>query len=81
MEGDDRVALTTNSLPESGITVRGPHCYGTHGLSIGSGTTHGLSSISFLGSTLNGYDAWGHLSALDNGIRVKSAPPPFPGTR
>jgi polygalacturonase len=72
MEGDDCVALTTNSLPESDITVRGLHCYGTHGLSIGSGTTYGLNSILFLDNTLNGYDAWGHLSSLDNGIRVKS---------
>jgi len=72
MEGDDCVALTTNSLAESDITVRGLHCYGTHGLSIGSGTTYGLNSILFLDNTLNGYDAWGHLSSLDNGIRVKS---------
>jgi polygalacturonase len=72
MEGDDCVALTTNSAAESGITIRGLHCYGTHGLSIGSGTTYGLNSILFLGNTLNGYDAWGDLSTLDNGIRVKS---------
>jgi polygalacturonase len=72
MEGDDCVALTTNSLPESGITVRGLHCYGTHGLSIGSGTTYGLDSILFQDNTLDGYDAWGHLSTLDNGIRLKS---------
>jgi polygalacturonase len=72
MEGDDCVALTTNSLPESGITVRGLHCYGTHGLSIGSGTTFGLNSILFLRNTLNGYDAFGNLSTLDNGIRIKS---------
>jgi len=72
MEGDDCVALTTNSLPESGITVRGMHCYGTHGLSIGSGTTFGLNSILFYRNTLNGYDIFGHLSTFDNGIRVKS---------
>jgi polygalacturonase len=72
MEGDDCVALTTNSLPESGITVRGLHCYGTHGLSIGSGTTFGLDSILFLDNTLDGYDARGHLSTFDNGIRIKS---------
>lgn len=72
MEGDDCVALTTNSAAESGVTVRGLHCYGTHGLSIGSGTAYGLDSILFQGNTLDGYDAWGHLSTLDNGIRIKS---------
>jgi polygalacturonase len=74
MEGDDCVALTTNDSAESAVTVSGLHCYGTHGLSIGSGTTFGLDSILFRGNTLNGYDAWGNLSTLDNGIRVKSYP-------
>jgi len=74
MEGDDCVALTTNSSAESAVTVRGLRCYGTHGLSIGSGTTFGLDSILFWHNTLNGYDALGNLSTLDNGIRLKSFP-------
>lgn len=74
MEGDDCVALTTNNAAESAVTVTGLHCYGTHGLSIGSGTTYGLDSIIFRGNTLNGYDAWGNLSTFDNGIRIKSYP-------
>jgi pectin methylesterase-like acyl-CoA thioesterase/polygalacturonase len=74
MDGDDCVALTTNSSAASAVTVRRLHCYGTHGLSIGSGTTFGLDSIMFWRNTLNGYDAQGNLSTLDNGIRLKSFP-------
>jgi pectin methylesterase-like acyl-CoA thioesterase/polygalacturonase len=74
MEGDDCVALTTNNAATSAVTVSGLHCYGTHGLSIGSGTTFGLDSIVFHGNTLDGYDAFGNLSTFDNGIRIKSFP-------
>jgi pectin methylesterase-like acyl-CoA thioesterase/polygalacturonase len=74
MEGDDCIALTTNNAATSAVTVSGLHCYGTHGLSIGSGTTFGLDAIFFHGNTLDGYDAWGNLSTFDNGIRIKSFP-------
>lgn len=74
MEGDDCVALTTNNAAESGITVRDLNCYGTHGLSIGSGTLYGLSNILFADNTINGYDASGNASTDGNGIRVKSYP-------
>ena len=73
-DGDDCVALTTNSSAESAVTVRGLRCYGTHGLSIGSGTTYGLDSILFTGNLVDGKDATGTYSTLNNGIRVKSYP-------
>lgn len=74
MDGDDCVALTTNNSAESAVTVSHVHCYGTHGLSIGSGTTYGLDSVLFQHNTLDGKDIWGHVSSLDNGIRIKSYP-------
>ncbi|WP_052432675.1 pectinesterase family protein [Streptacidiphilus carbonis] len=74
MDGDDCVALTTNNAAESQVSVSGLHCYGTHGLSIGSGTTYGLDAIQFTHNTLDGKDIWGNVSSLDNGIRVKSYP-------
>ncbi|MEY9849395.1 pectin methylesterase-like acyl-CoA thioesterase [Streptacidiphilus sp. BW17] len=73
-EGDDCVALTTNNAAESAVTIRNLHCYGTHGPSIGSGTTYGLDSVLFVGNTLQGTDRSGIASTLDNGIRVKSYP-------
>lgn len=74
MAGDDCVALTTNNAAESAITVAHNHCYGTHGLSIGSGTTYGLDALYIHHNTVDGRDYWGTLSTFDNGIRAKSNP-------
>ncbi|WP_225850723.1 pectinesterase family protein [Streptomyces sp. HPF1205] len=74
MTGDDCVAMTTNNAAESAVTVEHMHCYGTHGLSIGSGTTYGLDSMLIEHNTLDGKDIWGNVSSFNNGIRIKSYP-------
>lgn len=74
MAGDDCVAMTTNNAAESEITIAHDHCYGTHGLSIGSGTTYGLDGLDIHHDTVDGRDYWGTLSTFDNGIRAKSYP-------
>ncbi|MFE9448455.1 pectinesterase family protein [Streptomyces sp. NPDC006739] len=74
MNGDDCVAMTTNNSAESAVTVSRLHCYGSHGLSIGSGTTYGLDAMLIEHNTLDGKDIWGNTSSFNNGIRVKSYP-------
>lgn len=71
-DGDDGVAMETNASAESDITVENSHFYGTHGISIGSGTTYGLSSILVSGNTIQGKDSAGNTSGSDNGLRIKS---------
>jgi polygalacturonase len=48
------------------------HCYGSHGLSVGSQTAGGLCNVLFENSTLNGYDSLGNLSVSDTGIQIKT---------
>lgn len=72
-EGDDCVALTTNTSAEANVTVSGNHCYGSHGLSIGSGTTYGLDSILFTGNTVVGPYLYGVQTGYNDGMRIKSA--------
>lgn len=74
MTGDDCVAMTTNNAAESAVTVEHMHCYGSHGLSIGSGTAYGLDSMLIAHNTLDGKDIWGNVSSFNNGIRIKSYP-------
>jgi polygalacturonase len=72
-DGDDCVSIKTQAgQPSRNITVRDTHCYGTHGISIGSQTGGGVSNMLVLDSTLNGYDSLGNKSTDDNGIRIKS---------
>src|ERR1039458_9492411 len=40
--------------PLSNITVENTHCYGTHGISIGSQTGGGVSNVLVLESTIDG---------------------------
>jgi pectin methylesterase-like acyl-CoA thioesterase/polygalacturonase len=70
--GDDCVALTANDTAVSNVTVSHNHCYGSHGLSIGSGTTFGLDNISFNRNTLVGPHAFGVEADFNDGIRIKS---------
>jgi polygalacturonase len=71
--GDDCVAVKSNpGVPSRNITVDDVHCYGSHGLSVGSQTAGGVSNVLFENSTLNGYDSLGNLSASDTGIQVKT---------
>jgi polygalacturonase len=53
--GDDCVAVKSNAgLPSRNITVDDVHCYGSHGLSVGSQTAGGVDNVLFEHSTLNG---------------------------
>jgi polygalacturonase len=71
-DGDDGVAIEANSAASSGTTVENSHFYGTHGISIGSPTTYGVSSVNVVNNTLQGTDSSGNTSTSNNGIRVKS---------
>jgi polygalacturonase len=71
--GDDCVAVKSNAgTPSRNITVDDVHCYGSHGLSVGSQTAGGVYNVLFEHSTLNGYDSLGNLSASDTGIQIKT---------
>ncbi|MGH3191149.1 MAG: glycoside hydrolase family 28 protein [Streptosporangiaceae bacterium] len=71
--GDDCVAVKANpGIPSRNITVDDVHCYGSHGLSVGSQTAGGVANVLFENSTLNGFDSFGNLSASDTGIQVKT---------
>jgi polygalacturonase len=71
--GDDCVAVKANpGTPSRNITVDDVHCYGSHGLSVGSQTAGGVANVLFENSTLNGLDAFGTLSVSDTGIQVKT---------
>jgi polygalacturonase len=71
--GDDCVAVKSNAgTPSRNITVDDVHCYGSHGLSVGSQTAGGIDNVLFENSTLNGYDSLGNLSASDTGIQIKT---------
>jgi polygalacturonase len=71
--GDDCVAVKANAgRPSRNITVDDVHCYGSHGLSVGSQTAGGVSNVLFEGSTLDGFDSFGNLSGSDTGIQIKT---------
>jgi polygalacturonase len=71
--GDDCVAVKSNTgTPSRNITVDDVHCYGSHGLSVGSQTAGGVSNVLFENSTLDGFDSFGNLSASDTGIQIKT---------
>jgi polygalacturonase len=73
-DGDDGIAIKTNSGPASNITVRNSTFHGTHGMSIGSQTFHGVTNVLWHGNTVYGTDEWGHVSTSNMGIRIKSDP-------
>jgi polygalacturonase len=72
MDGDDCVAMQTNASADEYLTVYDNHCYGTHGISIGSETTYGVSSVLVDQNWIQGTDADGTESGSANGIRIKS---------
>ena len=72
MDGDDCVAMQTNASADEYLTVTGNHCYGTHGISIGSETTYGVSSVYVNQNWIQGTDSNGTESGSANGIRIKS---------
>ena len=62
--GDDDVAIKTGAQgPASHMTIIHNHFYAGHGMSIGSGTSGGVSDIQVSDLTIDG---------ADNGIRIKS---------
>ena len=72
-DGDDCIAVKSDSGSlTSHITVENTHCWGTHGLSIGSQTAGGVNNVTFLNDTVAGTDTGGITSSSNNGIRVKS---------
>jgi polygalacturonase len=72
-DGDDCIAIKSNpGLASDNITVEDDHCYGTHGISIGSQTGGGVANILVRDDTLSGTDSLGNLSTSNNGIRIKS---------
>lgn len=71
-DGDDGVAIKTNSGPASNITIRDNRFYGTHGISIGSQTMHGVTNVLFKNNMLFGTDHFGNVSTNNNGINIKS---------
>jgi polygalacturonase len=71
-DGDDGIAIKTNSGAASNMTVENSHFYGTHGISIGSETQHGVSNILVENNTVSGTDSAGNVSTDNNGIRIKT---------
>jgi polygalacturonase len=71
-DGDDGIAIKTNSAAASNITVENSTFHGTHGMSIGSQTFNGVVNVLWKGNTVYGTDQWGNLSTDDNGINIKS---------
>ncbi|WP_322749024.1 MULTISPECIES: pectinesterase family protein [unclassified Frankia] len=72
-DGDDGIAIKGNQASKN-ITIAGNHFYGTHGISIGSETSAGVSNVLVEDNTLTGTDPWGTASGSSNGIRIKSSP-------
>jgi polygalacturonase len=70
--GDDGIAIKTNSAAASNMTVENSHFYGTHGISIGSQTQHGVTNILVQNNTVSGVDSSGNVSGDNNGIRIKT---------
>jgi polygalacturonase len=72
-DGDDGIAIKTNSDSASNMTIENSHFYGTHGISIGSETQHGVSNILVENDTVSGTDGSGNVSTDNNGIRIKTS--------
>lgn len=71
-DGDDGVAIKTNSGPASNITVLANKFYGTHGMSIGSQTMYGVTNVLWDDNQMFGTDQFGIVSSDNNGINIKS---------
>ena len=62
--GDDNIAIKSGSAGSaSNITIADNHFYSGHGMSIGSGTSGGVSGVRVIDLSIDG---------ADNGIRIKS---------
>jgi polygalacturonase len=72
-DGDDGIAIKTNSAAASNMTIENSHFYGTHGISIGSETQHGVTNVLVENDTVSGTDSSGNVSSDNNGIRIKTS--------
>lgn len=72
-DGDDGIAIKTNSSAASDMTIENSHFYGTHGISIGSQTQYGVTNILVENDTVSGSDSSGNVSTDNNGIRIKTS--------
>ncbi len=72
-DGDDGIAIKTNSGAASNMTIENSHFYGTHGISIGSETQHGVTNILVRNDTVSGTDSSGNVSGDNNGVRIKTS--------
>jgi polygalacturonase len=72
-DGDDGIAIKTNSSAASDMTIENSHFYGTHGISIGSQTQYGVTNILVENDTVSGTDSSGNVSSDNNGIRIKTS--------
>jgi polygalacturonase len=73
-DGDDGIAIKGGSAASRNITIRDSHFYGTHGISIGSETTSGVSNVLVERNTLTGTDSAGNAGGSTIGVRIKSSP-------
>jgi polygalacturonase len=71
-DGDDGIAIKTNSAAVSNITVENSSFHGTHGMSIGSQTFDGVTNVLWKNNTVYGSDEFGNVSSDANGINIKS---------
>jgi polygalacturonase len=72
--GDDGIAVKTNSLAASNITVQNSSLHGSHGLSVGSQTFLGVTNVLFKNNYVYGKDYWGNNGSSMNAIRIKTDP-------
>ena len=71
-DGDDGIAIKTNSAAASNMTIENSHFYGTHGIGIGSQTQHGVTNILVENNTVSGVDSAGNVSSDNNVLRIKT---------
>ena len=71
-DGDDGIAIKTNSAAASNMTIENSHFYGTHGISVGSQTQYGVTNILVGNNTVSGTDSSGNVSTDNNGLRIKT---------
>jgi len=74
MDGDDGIAIKAGTGASAHISIVNDHFFGTHGISIGSETTAGVSDVLVADDTVSGTDALGTASASSAAIRIKSSP-------
>ncbi len=71
-DGDDGVAIKTNTGAASNVTIKGNTFHGTHGMSIGSQTFKGVTNVLWQNNVVYGTDQWGNVSTNNNGINIKT---------